>query len=70
MGIPATNWKHCALALVACFAAAVANAQDGQQDLNVVSVKITVGSRVPFEAFLIKYRDAIEKRGDERFWDV
>ena len=70
MGIPATNWKHCALAMVACFAAAVANAQDAQQDRNVVSVKITVGSRVPFEAFLIKYRDAIEKRGDERFWDV
>jgi hypothetical protein len=70
MGIAARNWKHFALAIVACFAAAVANAQDSQQDLNVVSVKITVGGRVPFEAFLIKYRDAVEKRGDERFWDV
>ena len=70
MGIPAVSWKDVALVTLACFATAIANAQDGPQDLNVVSVKINPGGRAPFEAFLIKYRDAIEKSGGDRVWDV
>lgn len=70
MGIHAVNWKLWALAMLACFAVSIANAQDGLQNLNVVSIKITPAGRAPFEAFLIKYRDAIEKSGDDRVWDV
>ena len=64
------NWKHLALVMLACFAATVANAQDGPQNINVVAIKINPGGQAAFEAFMTRYKEAVEKNGDDRTWNV
>jgi len=64
------SWKHLVFAVLACFVAIVANAQDAPQNLNVVAIKINPGGQAAFEAFMLKYRAAVEKNGDDRTWAV
>lgn len=64
------NWKHLVLVMLACFATTVANAQDGPQNINVVAIKINPGGQAVFEAFMTKYKEAVEKNGDDRTWAV
>jgi hypothetical protein len=64
------NWKHLALVMLACFATTVANAQDGPQNINVVAIKINPGGQAAFEAFMTRYKEAVEKNGDDRTWNV
>gem|GEM_PF-1156968 len=69
-GDTSMNWKVFALAMLACFAMTVANAQDGPQNINVVAIKINPGGQAAFEAFMTKYREAVEKNEDDRTWLV